>query len=70
MTGTITHDYDWFQDFFNKEVAPVQGLADKSALFKLEWDSSMLHKQICVLGRELNEEINEMMLFDPPKCKF
>jgi len=32
----------------------------------------MLHKRICSLGRELNEDINEMMLFDPdPKmCKF
>jgi hypothetical protein len=32
---------------------------------KLEWDSDMLHKEICRVGRRLNEEINEMMLFDP-----
>jgi hypothetical protein len=70
----LISDYDWFKDFFNKEVAPqFEGLADKKCPYtKLEWDSTMLHKRICTLGRELNEEINEMMLFDPDvqMCKF
>jgi hypothetical protein len=67
-------DFEWFKDFFYNEVAPeFEGFGDKSCRYtKLEWDSTMLHKRICSLGRELNEDINEMMLFDPdPKmCKF
>ena len=67
-------DFEWFKDFFYNEVAPeFEGFGDKLCRYtKLEWDSTMLHKRICSLGRELNEDINEMMLFDPdPKmCKF
>ena len=39
---------------------------------KLEWDNTLLHEEVCRLGKELNEEINEMMLFDPNEqmCKF
>ena len=67
-------DFEWFKDFFNNEVAPkFYGINDKTCRYtKLEWDSGMLHKEVCSLGRKLNQDINEMMLFDPePKmCKF
>ena len=70
----LISDFEWFKDFFYNEVAPeFEGFGDKLCRYtKLEWDSTMLHKRICSLGRELNEDINEMMLFDPdPKmCKF
>ena len=60
-------DFEWFKDFFNNEVAPkFDGFNDMTCRYsKLEWDSDMLHKEICRVGRRLNEEINEMMLFDP-----
>mgnify|MGYP001238814856 CR=1 FL=1 len=39
---------------------------------KLQWDSTMLEKEVCALGRSLNSDINQMMLFDPntEMCKF
>lgn len=60
-------DYSWFSKFFKEEVLPVfQGLDDcKCPISKVEWDSSMLEKGVISLGRQLNEEINEMMLFEP-----
>ena len=60
-------DFEWFKDSFNNEVAPkFYGINDKTCRYtKLEWDSGMLHKEICSLGRKLNQDINEMMLFDP-----
>ena len=67
-------DYEWFKQFFYDEIAPqFDGLNDNTCRFtKQEWDSNMLLKEICRLGRELNDEINEMMLFDPDPqiCKF
>ena len=67
-------DYEWFKDFFNNEVAPeFDGLNDMTCRYsKLQWDSAMLHKRVCSIGRELNADINSMMLFDPSKemCKF
>ena len=70
----LISDYEWFKEFFNNDVAPkFEGFADKQCRYtKLEWDSNMLHKEICSLGRHLNSEINEMMLFDPTPemCKF
>ena len=67
-------DYEWFKNFFYEEVAPEfdQFNDQKCAYTKLEWDKEALHKRICSLGRELNEDINEMMLFDPDPqmCKF
>ena len=60
-------DFEWFKDFFYNEVAPkFDGLNDKTCRYtKLDWDSDMLFKEVCVLGRRLNDDINEMMLFDP-----
>ena len=70
----LISDYEWFKEFFNNEVAPrFEGFGDKKCRYtKLEWDSNMLHKEICSLGRRLNSDINEMMLFDPTPemCKF
>ena len=67
-------DYEWFKKFFYDEIAPqFDGINDNTCRFtKQEWDSNMLFKETCRLGRELNEEINEMMLFDPDPqiCKF
>ena len=67
-------DYDWFKAFFYQDVLPTfDGMNDMQCKYtKVEWDSTMLFKEICVVGRRLNQEINEMMLFDPdPKiCKF
>jgi hypothetical protein len=70
----LISDYDWFKNFFYDDVAPkFEGLSDKKCQYtKQVWDSTMLHKEVCSLGRKLNEEINEMMLFepDPLMCKF
>jgi len=67
-------DYEWFKQYFYDEIAPqFDGMNDNTCRFtKQEWDSNMLHKETCRLGRELNAEINEMMLFDPDPqiCKF
>ena len=43
-------DFEWFKDFFDSEVAPVE---------------DNLYNTVCDLGKKLNSEINEMMLFDP-----
>ena len=50
-------DFEWFKEFFDSEVSPVE---------------DNLYNAVCDLGKKLNSEINEMMLFDPdPKmCKF
>ena len=69
----LISDYDWFKNFFYKEIAPnfdgvkVFGntIDMKCRYTKLEWDSAMLHKEVCRLGNELNDSITEMMLFDP-----
>jgi len=67
-------DYEWFKTFFYNDIAPLyEGFSDKKCSYtKQEWDSQMLFKEVCRLGRELNEDINEMMLFDPDPqmCKF
>lgn len=67
-------DYEWFKDFFNKEVAPkFDGFNDNTCRYtKLQWDTNMLYKEICSLGNTLNNSINSMMLFDPNEqmCKF
>lgn len=70
----LISDYDWFKNFFYNDVAPkFDGLNDNKCRYtKLDWDSTMLHKEICRLGNTLNSEINEMMLFDPNPnvCRF
>ena len=70
----LISDYEWFKSFFYDEVAPkFDGVNNKKCSYtKQEWDSEMLHKAVCSLGAELNDEITEMMLFDPSlmTCKF
>jgi len=76
----LISDYEWFKHFFYKDIAPnfngVKPFGNtidmKCPYTKLEWDNTLLHEEVCRLGNELNEEINEMMLFDPNEkmCKF
>ena len=76
----LISDYEWFSNFFNKEVAPkFDGYTNpnraeiKTCRYsKLQWDEKVLKKEVCKLGEKLNDEINEMMLFEPNKkmCKF
>ena len=67
-------DYEWFKDFFYNEIATqFDGINDNTCKYtKQQWGSAMLEKAVCSLGRELNEGINEMMLFDPQPqmCRF
>jgi len=65
-------DYDWFKDYFNKEIAPQFPGDTVCRYTKVAWNKEMLYNTVCDLGRELNESINEMMLFDPnpQMCKF
>ena len=66
-------DFEWFKDFFNNEVAPqFSGFTNPQReeiitcrYSKLEWDKNLLQEAVCELGAKLNNEINEMMLFDP-----
>ena len=62
-------DYDWFKDFFNNDVSCFPG--DEVCRYtKVNWNKDMLYIGIQDLGVELNDNINEMMLFDPTnKCK-
>lgn len=70
----LISDYEWFKQFFNNDVAPkFDFMADVTCpRSKLNWNSEMLLKETSALGRKLNDEINEMMLFDPnpQMCKF
>jgi hypothetical protein len=60
-------DYEWFKNFFYNEVAPAFDIRcdQQCAYTKLSWNSIQLKDAISRLGTELNEEINEMMLFNP-----
>ena len=66
-------DFEWFKDFFNNEVAPqFSGFTNPQReeiitcrYSKLEWDKNLLQEAVCELGAKLNNEINEMMLFNP-----
>lgn len=73
-------DYDWFKNYFNTTVftAMLPG-ADTAAAdlktcvrTKVSWDNAVLYSEICRLGNELNNNVNEMMLFNPEPqvCKF
>lgn len=65
-------DYEWFKDYFNKEVVPQFAGDTVCRYTKIAWNKEMLYNAVCDLGKELNEGINKMMLFDPnPKmCEF
>ena len=76
----LISDYEWFNNFFHKEVAPkFDGFTNPNRneiqtcrYTKLNWDQNVLLKQVIKLGDKLNENINEMMLFNPNEqmCKF
>jgi len=65
-------DYEWFKDYFNKEIAPQFAGDTVCRYTKVAWNKEMLYNAICTLGQELNEDINKMMLFDPntKMCEF
>ena len=70
----LISDFDWFKGFFYDEVAVNfnENPDQKCKYSKLEWDKDQLYDGVCSLGRDLNDDINTMMLFDPdPKmCEF
>ena len=76
----LISDFDWFKDFFHNEVAPkFNGYTNPNRneistcrYTKLQWDEKRLKSEVKKLGKKLNEEINDMMLFDPNEkmCKF
>ena len=70
----LISDFDWFKSFFYDEVAVNfnENPDQKCKYSKLEWDNDQLYTGVCSLGRDLNDNINTMMLFDPdPKmCEF
>lgn len=68
----LISDYEWFKDYFNKEII-TQFAGDTVCRYtKVAWNKEILYNSVCNLGKELNESINEMMLFnpDPQMCKF
>ena len=70
--ANLISDYEWFKDYFNKEII-TQFAGDTVCRYtKVAWNKEILYNSVCNLGKELNESINEMMLFnpDPQMCKF
>ena len=68
----LISDYEWFKDYFNKEII-TQFAGDTVCRYtKVAWNKEILYNSVCNLGKELNESINEMMLFNPDlqMCKF
>ena len=66
-------DYDWFKQFFYEDIMPrFPGEDQYCPRTKTHWNKDMLYIAIQDLGVKLNENINEMMLFDPTPqmCKF
>ena len=65
-------DFEWFKDFFDKDVLPRFPGDELCKYSKVTWNKEMLEIAIKDLGRELNDNVNEMMLFDPSPemCKF
>ena len=66
-------DYEWFKQFFHNDILPrFPGDDQKCKYTKVTWNKEMLYVAIQDLGQRLNENINEMMLFDPDPhmCRF
>ena len=62
-------DFEWFKEFFNNEVLPRFPGDELCKYTRVTWSKEMLEIAIKDLGAELNDNVNEMMLFDPiPKC--
>ena len=68
----LISDYDWFSDFFNNQILPRFPGDTVCPYTKVSHNPETLEYAIQDIGATLNEEINEMMLFDPnPKmCEF
>ena len=68
----LISDYDWFKDFFDNQILPRFPGEEVCKYSKVTWNPKMLEIAVRDLGEQLNQGINEMMLFDPnPKmCKF
>ena len=58
-------DFEWFKDFFDNDVLPRFPGEEVCNYTKVTWNKEMLEIAIKDLGVELNDNINEMMLFDP-----
>jgi len=75
LTGWDTNqisDYEWFKDYFYNDVIK-QFPGDESCKYtKVDWSKELLYNKVCEVGKELNEGISNMMLFDPNEqvCKF
>jgi hypothetical protein len=66
-------DYDWFKKFFYETILPrFPGDDQRCAYTKVTWNKDMLQIAIQDLSVKLNDNINEMMMFDPDPqiCKF
>jgi len=63
----LISDYDWFKDFFYSEILVNFNTdpTDKCKFTKAEWNNDLLESAVCGIGREINEKVNSMMLFDP-----
>ena len=63
----LISDYDWFKDFFYSEILVNFNTdpTDKCKFTKAEWNNDLLESAVCGIGREINENVNSMMLFDP-----
>jgi hypothetical protein len=60
-------DYEWFRRYFYDTLSPnFNDKPNNTCIYtKQQWNSSRLAAEIHLLGEELNNEINDMMLFDP-----
>ena len=68
----LISDYDWFKNFFNNDVLPRFPGNETCKYSKVNWSNEMLEIGIKDIGLTLNDEIRDMMLFDPnpQMCKF
>ena len=68
----LISDYDWFKDFFENTILPRFPGDTVCRYSKVSYSPEMLEIAIKDLGKQLNENINEMMLFNPnpEMCKF
>lgn len=63
--ANLIADYDWFKDFFNNQILPRFPGNDTCPRTKVSYSTDMLKLAINDLGEQLNDNVNEMMLFEP-----
>lgn len=70
--ANLIADYEWFKSFFYDDVLPQFPGDIKCKHTRVTWGEKPLYDSVRALGKELNSEINQMMLFDPDPqmCKF